>query len=112
MIWNNKKLVTIGDVLNAVCDIALRESYEDAQDFMNLYEEDCVQRGGDMSVVRSNIGYVAGYCDQKTADRIYRVFSVSHPIFGRSHPSAEEAFQAGMRAAERRKGGEREQEGA
>lgn len=43
----------------------------------------------------SNIGYYAGYCDLKTADRIYKLFDTEHPIFGHRHPTAEEAFARG-----------------
>ena len=33
-------------------------------------------------VVNGNIGYWTGYYDEKTAQRIKRLFQVAHPIFG------------------------------
>ena len=46
-------------------------------------------------ILLSNIGYMAGYKDQTTADRIYELFDTEHPFFGRRHPTAEEAFVRG-----------------
>lgn len=47
------------------------------------------------TILLSNIGYMAGYEDEATADRIYELFDTEHPIFGRRHPTAEEAFACG-----------------
>ena len=44
----------------------------------------------------SNIGYYTGYCDFETGDRICDLFETEHPIFGRRHPTAEEAFARGQ----------------
>jgi hypothetical protein len=44
----------------------------------------------------SNIGYIAGYEDPTTADRIYELFDTEHPVFGRRHPTGEEALARGM----------------
>lgn len=46
-----------------------------------------------------NIGYMSGYYDTKTADRIMEVFKTSHPIFGRRHPDPAEAFEKGYEMA-------------
>ena len=43
-----------------------------------------------------NIGYWTGYLDLKRADEIMDLFDTQHPIFGRSHPTAEEALRMGM----------------
>ena len=43
-----------------------------------------------------NIGYVTGYLDIKRADQMMDLFDTEHPIFGRSHPTAEEALKMGM----------------
>jgi hypothetical protein len=34
------------------------------------------------SIVRSNVGYFSGYCDQKTMDRVRKLYGFGHPIFG------------------------------
>lgn len=41
----------------------------------------------------ANIGYVTGYCSDEQADRIMELFETQHPIFGRTHPTAEEAYR-------------------
>ena len=54
------------------------------------------------SILRSNLGYYAGYYDHDTRARVERLFSCAHPIFGaiaeKGAPSVEEAFAAGVRA--------------
>jgi len=47
-------------------------------------------------VVAQNIGYLSGYCSFEERQRIYRVFSTTHPIFGDKSPTPEEAFQMGQ----------------
>jgi hypothetical protein len=49
-----------------------------------------------------NIGYVTGYLSHKAADHIMELFDTQHPVFGRQHPSAEEAFRMGQEYAQKR----------
>jgi hypothetical protein len=51
------------------------------------------------SIQRSNLGYFAGYYDDETMARVNRLFRTTHPIFGGTTPTAEEAFQAGVKMA-------------
>jgi hypothetical protein len=53
--------------------------------------------------ILSNIGYWTGYLDHATADKIMDLFDCEHPIFGRTHPTAEEALRIGMEYGERRR---------
>jgi hypothetical protein len=46
-------------------------------------------------ILLTNIGYFAGYYPNDLADRVYGLFQTQHPIFGLTHPTAEEAFKAG-----------------
>lgn len=48
----------------------------------------------------SNMGYFSGYFDRKKMLKIQKVFNTEHPIFGKKVPTAEEAFNAGMKLAE------------
>lgn len=48
---------------------------------------------------------MAGYFSVEEADQIYDWFGVSHPIFGTTHPTAEDAFRTGMRLGEMTKNG-------
>jgi nucleotidyltransferase/DNA polymerase involved in DNA repair len=48
-----------------------------------------------------NIGYNTGYCSHGIADKIMEVYETEHPIWGKKHPSAEEALRLGIEAGER-----------
>lgn len=47
-------------------------------------------------IAKINLGYFAGYYDHDTSVRAHRLFKCTHPIFGNSNPTPEEAFAAGM----------------
>lgn len=49
--------------------------------------------------IRINLGYMTGYGDSETAQRIFTFFDCQHPYFGTSRPSTEEALAAGKAAA-------------
>ena len=84
MIWKRKELVTVGDIIEAVEAIRSRK---DAHKFMKLFRIETPHAD-------DNIGYISGYC--KNPKRILDWFQVSHPIFGKTLPTAREAFLAGM----------------
>jgi hypothetical protein len=42
-----------------------------------------------------NIGYVAGYYDTETRERIWRLTGTAHPVFDTHRVSAKRAFEAG-----------------
>ena len=54
-----------------------------------------------ISIIKQNIGYMAGYYSQKESEKIYRLFHAEHPIFGkpdyRTRITPKEAFEAGKR---------------
>jgi len=50
-----------------------------------------------------HIGHVTGYLSHKQADNIMELFDTAHPVFGRQHPSAEEAYRMGHEYAERKR---------
>ena len=54
----------------------------------------------------ANIGYCTGYYGSAAADRIMDLFETEHPIFGKTHPTAEEALRLGMEYGERSRGKE------
>ena len=57
------------------------------------------------AIERTNLGYYAGYYDSETRARVERLFQCEHPIFGaiaeNGAPGVEQAFAAGMLAAQR-----------
>jgi hypothetical protein len=38
-------------------------------------------------LIRGNLGYYSGYYDSKTMQRVFKLFSCAHPIFGTSVPA-------------------------
>lgn len=48
-----------------------------------------------------NIGYWSGYYSDETMQQIQRVFGVVHPVFGSNVPTAEEAFEAGVKKGQK-----------
>lgn len=50
-----------------------------------------------------NIGYYCGYLSNETADKVMDLFETEHPVFGRTHPTPEEAFRLGRELGERMK---------
>jgi hypothetical protein len=51
----------------------------------------------------SNLGYYCGYYPAELADKVYEMFDTEHPVFGRTHPTPEEAFRKGMEMAQKHK---------
>jgi hypothetical protein len=51
-----------------------------------------------------SIGYVTGYLSHEQADHVMELFDTEHPVFGRQHPTAEEAYRMGQEYANRKKG--------
>jgi hypothetical protein len=47
--------------------------------------------------ILSNIGYMTGYMDAKTSDRVMDLFETEHPFFGREHPDPRLALSMGKR---------------
>ena len=43
-----------------------------------------------------SIGKVTAYLSYQQADRIMELFDCEHPVFGRQHPTAEEAYRMGQ----------------
>lgn len=52
-----------------------------------------------MAAADSNIGYMSGYMSNEDGAKMREVFGTPHPLFGYGSPSAEEAFDIGMRMA-------------
>lgn len=66
------------------------------QKFMREYGE---TRAEAEKTVRTNIGYLGGYCSDEVRARIERLFKVEHPFFGsiekNGPPTPEQAFAIG-----------------
>lgn len=73
---------------------------EEMRQYVKEYGEWIDEQRGDgrgKEIAMGNIGYAVGYFSHETADRWFAAIEdLSHPIFGRTHPSPEAAFSAGM----------------
>lgn len=104
MIWKNKELKTIGEIFDTALNLAKTNKYE-AGVFYNTYVDYVSDTNGCSheeaeNIVKSNLGYFAGYYDAKTCDLIYEVYCTEHPVFGKKPYgiSPEDAFKAGLEA--------------
>ena len=90
--------VTYTDVVGASDEAECRELFE------RLLVQVADKFGGTPESNReqqlSNVGYFTGYYDAETACRVQHWLNCSHPIFGKSRPTAAEAFEAGQSAGE------------
>lgn len=61
---------------------------------INKSDRDAAER-----IVKSNLGYFAGYYNKDVCDIIYSTYNCCHPIFGKSpfSVSPEEAFETGYK---------------
>jgi hypothetical protein len=53
------------------------------------------------AVLLENVGYCSGYCTHEQADRIMELYETEHPVFGKKHPSPEEALELGIQHGKR-----------
>lgn len=99
--------------------MTIGEKYDPAMEITNQAEADAYfQRCVDHSMTyhrktreeaetleRTNLGYYAGYYGAETRERVERLFSCTHPVFGsiaeRGQPTPDEAFKAGVEFAQR-----------
>lgn len=84
------------------------ETNEQAEVWMEKEVEHYVEHHGKtpteaIAIIKSNIGYMAGYYDDETARKIHRLFNAVHPIFGTSTYHADlsgvDAFKIGIKQA-------------
>jgi len=51
---------------------------DEARQVLEQYEKYC----DSPEIARRNLGYIFGYCGKEDREKLYRLFPVSHPIFG------------------------------
>ena len=104
VVVNALKGMTIGDVFakaNGVKSQAEADAfYEEYVRYMMTECSEHLNREQAERIVKSNLGYVAGYYDDATRARIEKLYHCSHPIFGsiekNGAPSGEQAFAMGQ----------------
>lgn len=85
-VWKERDIVTMGDLGEVLVGL---ESPEEAHEFMEMYRKRTPHAA-------QNVGYIAGYYDIDTAQRILSWCETAHPVFGTHIPTPEEAFAAGQ----------------
>lgn len=84
--------------IGGIIGLCLRcKDKEEAKKVLEQYERYCATP----EIAHSNLGYIFGYCDGEDRKKLYSLFSVDHPIFGREFgrghdPSPEEAYRIGF----------------
>lgn len=99
--WQIINLVVDGEIATKEQAAALvKIEAAEAAEFYKISEGEATAR------LLENIGYMTGYFSSEQADRIMELFDTQHPIFGRTHPSAEEAYRMGHELGTKSRGGE------
>ena len=93
-------------------DITIRDKYGPAMEITDQkeadqYFEDCVEhtmsfgrtREEAISIEKQNLGYFAGYYNSETMQKVNHLFKTTHPVFGDTTPTPEEAFELGKNYA-------------
>jgi hypothetical protein len=91
---------SISEILNLVTDGFVKTQARAAE----IIEEEAADREtfGKVTVEEAravlleNIGYMTGYMSPEQGDRIMELFNTEHPIWGRNHPTPEEALRLGI----------------
>jgi hypothetical protein len=98
------KTITIGEKYKPAMEIT---DQAEANKYFEDLVEHCMSLGKTReeaeSIERQNLGYFAGYYNSETQERVERLFSCVHPVFGaiskKGQPTAEEALEAGRHMA-------------
>lgn len=90
--------MTFGETLGPAMEIT---DQEQANTYYDLLVDRHVRlygnaKGEAETLVKSNLGYYAGYYSREVMQRVNKLFMTSHPIFGNVPPTAEEAFAKGL----------------
>jgi hypothetical protein len=74
MIWDDKTISTVRELFDAACACTTTQAEADAL---------LAACRADNENADANLGYVIGYADEDTRKRLYGLFRLNHPVFGR-----------------------------
>lgn len=94
MKWREKVLTTQSDFIREISNVS---SPEEAQEFLLAYRE--INPHAD-----AKIGWMIGEVNRDVGRRIIEWFGCSHPVFGTTFPTPEEAFRKGFEMGEAMRG--------
>jgi hypothetical protein len=105
----NKKKLTYGESLSSAMKITDQEIADEyLKDYVKYIMENMDNPNYEeaINIAKSNIGYFSGYCDNKTRDRVERLFKCSHPVFGsikeNGTPTPKEIFEMGKKIGKKK----------
>jgi hypothetical protein len=107
--WYGQKLTTMGEIFDEALRLIDLEDPLLFTEFIDDYGTYLDSQHPDEDgryLARQNLGYMAGYYDRDVACKVYDAFETEHPIFGKSFPTPEEAFDKGKEWGEAIKRGE------
>jgi hypothetical protein len=87
--WKGQKLNGYQEIVA----LALKLEGTEQEEFVEAYCRSGVY-------ARQNMGYISGYYDRETSDKIMKIFKTAHPIFGTTHPEPKDAFEMGKKLGE------------
>ena len=109
MIFDNKELTKMDEVFDKALSVAKEKNKERAEQFLTAYHkwvcegnpekdpEECLR------IIKSNLGYMAGYYNVDVAQLIEDAYGAIHPIFGcaeqRRKLTPEQIFNMGKEMA-------------
>ena len=90
MDFEDTQLITFGDIFNKALEIAKTGDKDRCQLFLKSYSEyisseNNINIDKAVDIVKSNLGYFAGYYDRETYDIINNMYNAVHPVF-KSNP--------------------------
>jgi hypothetical protein len=122
--WRDKEIITLGDTIDAIRDIAERyiaaidnedpwvasspeAIQEEAVEFMDAWHvviREANPGEDSIDILRRNIGYSARYIDdERVIQTVFDIFGTTHPYFGSTKPTPDEAFKKGLELGEERR---------
>ena len=89
------------DITNIISLCLRCQTKEDAEKVLRQYEKYC----DTPEIAHENLGYIFGYCNTEDREKLYSLFPVNHPIFGKGFGRGEDisnidAFKMGKKMGE------------
>ena len=89
---------SVEEVYDRIMNVATQaEADEQLEKLVQLIVEEGKSRRLAKKIAKKNIGYYAGYSDEQTARRVWRLYRTEHPIFKKRWPKPTEAFRLGVK---------------
>ena len=109
MVFEGKTLETMGEIFNTALDIPKTTDSDRCQAFLTSYieyimsENNCNIAEAER-IAKSNLGYFAGYYNNRVYESINKAYGAVHHVFGRNpfEVTPEEAYRNGLEAGRKK----------